>query len=758
MHFVRRGVAKAVPEKIELTEKELEKIIKQTAEDLKLTEAGDDQSDEEGEENVAPSEPPADPNDEFNFENYDQEDNINPVGIGTVATLPNLGDLSENVQIRTEGPDSDEEDDIIKPNDNLLLVGHVESDASVLEVYIYNKEEDSFYVHHDIILPWFPLCIEWLSHDPTDPNPGNLCALGGMDPVIQVWDLDIENCLEPAFKLGKKPNKKKKTKRVGHKDAVLDLSWNRNFTHVLASGSADSTVLLWDLDQGTPHTKIDSCTDKPHVTTLAFHPLEAQTLLGGGCDGFARAWDCRAPDACRAWSLAPEIERVVWDTQNPYCFAVSTSHMLLPQVQSLAFHPLEAQTLLGGGCDGFARAWDCRAPDACRAWSLAPEIERVVWDTQNPYCFAPHVTTLAFHPLEAQTLLGGGCDGFARAWDCRAPDACRAWSLAPEIERVVWDTQNPYCFAVSTSHMLLPQVQSLAFHPLEAQTLLGGGCDGFARAWDCRAPDACRAWSLAPEIERVVWDTQNPYCFATLLGGGCDGFARAWDCRAPDACRAWSLAPEIERVVWDTQNPYCFAVSTSHMLLPQVQSLAFHPLEAQTLLGGGCDGFARAWDCRAPDACRAWSLAPEIERVVWDTQNPYCFAMSNNTGKVAYVDCRQDTPLWTLDAHDKEVTGLILSDRVPGLMITVSTDEKLKTWDISVSPPAQVSERACRVGQALCAALCPDAPYSVAVGGDNKQNYIEMLDLQINEQFTSRFASRPLIAVATPPSGDAMET
>lgn len=37
--------------------------------------------------------------------------------------------------MQTEGPDSDAEDDIIKPNDNLLLVGHVESDASVLEVY-----------------------------------------------------------------------------------------------------------------------------------------------------------------------------------------------------------------------------------------------------------------------------------------------------------------------------------------------------------------------------------------------------------------------------------------------------------------------------------------------------------------------------------------------------------------------------------------------------------------------------------------------
>ncbi|KAL0895364.1 hypothetical protein ABMA27_011497 [Loxostege sticticalis] len=451
MHFVRRGVAKAVPEKIELTEKELEKIIKQTANDLRLTEAGDDVSDEEGEDSSRPPDPPANPNDEFDFENYDVEDTSNPIGIGSVATLPNLGDLSENVQIRTEGPDSDEEDDIIKSDDNLLLVGHVESDASVLEVYIFNKEEDSFYVHHDIILPWFPLCIEWLSHDPSDPNPGNLCALGGMDPVIQVWDLDIENCLEPAFKLGKKPNKKKKTKRVGHKDAVLDLSWNRNFTHVMASGSADSTVLLWDLDQGTPHTKLDYFQDK-------------------------------------------------------------------------------------------------------------------------------------------------------------------------------------------------------------------------------------------------------------------------------------------------------------------VQSVSFHPLEAQTLLSGACDGRARVTDCRTADAHRAWALGPEVERAVWDTQNPFCFAMSNNEGKVAYIDCRQDEPLWTITAHEKEVTGLILSDKVPGLMVTVSTDGKQKSWDISSGTPVQVSERTGRVGAALCAAACPDAPFSLAVGGDNKECFIEVVDLLASETVSNRFGSRPLVTVTTESNDNTMET
>lgn len=49
-----------------------------------------------------------------------------------------------------------------------------------------------------------------------------------MSPIIDVWDLDLVNSLVPAFKLGKKGSKKKGTPRVGHQDAVLDLSWNTN--------------------------------------------------------------------------------------------------------------------------------------------------------------------------------------------------------------------------------------------------------------------------------------------------------------------------------------------------------------------------------------------------------------------------------------------------------------------------------------------------------------------------------------------------
>ena len=62
---------------------------------------------------------------------------------------------------------------------------------------------------------------------------GNLCAIGNMTPIIEVWDLDLIDCLEPAYKLGRKPNKMKKQKRIGHRDAVLDVSWNHNYTSVI---------------------------------------------------------------------------------------------------------------------------------------------------------------------------------------------------------------------------------------------------------------------------------------------------------------------------------------------------------------------------------------------------------------------------------------------------------------------------------------------------------------------------------------------
>lgn len=162
--------------------------------------------------------------DEYNFQGYDDESKeINWTIPSNVYNLINNnvyfcfaggnmycaisslasfdGTNGKDPFITNDDEDSEEEDDIIKPDDNLVLVGHVENDASILEVFglfknikypilwsqiilhrcanllqliiaVHNEREGSFYCHHDILLPSFPLCIEWLNYDSADIKPG----------------------------------------------------------------------------------------------------------------------------------------------------------------------------------------------------------------------------------------------------------------------------------------------------------------------------------------------------------------------------------------------------------------------------------------------------------------------------------------------------------------------------------------------------------------------------------------------------------
>jgi len=52
--------------------------------------------------------------------------------IANIATFDGSG---KDPLITNDEEDSDKEDDIIKADDNLILFGHVEGDASILEVF-----------------------------------------------------------------------------------------------------------------------------------------------------------------------------------------------------------------------------------------------------------------------------------------------------------------------------------------------------------------------------------------------------------------------------------------------------------------------------------------------------------------------------------------------------------------------------------------------------------------------------------------------
>lgn len=242
-----------------------------------------------------------------------------------------------------------------------------------------------------MLLQSFPLCMEWLNYDAADPKPGNLCAIGTMSPVIEVWDLNLVNCLEPAYKLGCKPSKKKKQKRVGHKDAVLDLAWNENYSHVLASGSVDQTVLLWDLENGQPVNKFDVFQEK--VQCIQWHPTETHHLLTGCADSYVRLFDCRHEAIAKTWTAKGEIERVLWNHfDSNYCI-ISTNNGYLQYIDirndntvwEVEAHTKEITGLsLSSSCPGLLIS--CSCDSVMKIWDII--------DSNEPNCVHEKKTNL----------------------------------------------------------------------------------------------------------------------------------------------------------------------------------------------------------------------------------------------------------------------------------------------------------------------------------------------------------------------------
>ncbi|OLY82385.1 putative WD repeat-containing protein [Smittium mucronatum] len=358
--WVRKGIAAQQPMIIDYTDQELEQFQREAQSEIDLAQSAfenayiSERNELTKEDPVPVNQDDQDDLAEFDMDNYDNEveqDNQErlfdgEMGGNSLSMFPNVNSLIQVKGQQEDDPyiDLDNDDNQseieeleVDPRDNMIVVAKTELEISSLEVYIYESEMENLYVHHDIMLPSYPLCIEWIGHkigkQAGQPGIGNYAAVGTFEPTIELWNLDVVDVILPELVLGKtkkalnnkerKKNKKKssieKVDLTTHTDAVMGLSWNKNVMNILASSSADTTVKVWDLNNGSCLKTFCHHSDK--VQSVQWHPTQAPIMITGSYDKTISVIDTRLSDsAFPTVTIDSDVEGITWDIHNDNCF------------------------------------------------------------------------------------------------------------------------------------------------------------------------------------------------------------------------------------------------------------------------------------------------------------------------------------------------------------------------------------------------------------------------------------------------------
>ncbi len=250
-------------------------------------------------------------------------------------------------------------------------------------------------------------------YSPTPPNPpyqggqGGILASGSYDQTVKLWDTNTGECLKTLQGLG---------------GAVWSVAFSPD-GHFLATGS-DRIVKLWDVTTGQCVKTLPGHSDM--VFSVSFSP-DGSMLASGSEDRTARLWDIETGQC-----LHKLDEHISW-------------------VQAVAFSP-DCRTLASGCADQTIKLWDVATGRCIKTWE----------EDLHGYS----IWSIAFSP-DGQLLASAGTDEMVR----------------------LWDVKEDRCLRVLQGHR--HGLLSLAFSP-DGQTLASGSRDDTIMLWNYKTGECLK--------------------------------------------------------------------------------------------------------------------------------------------------------------------------------------------------------------------------------------------------------------------------
>jgi uncharacterized delta-60 repeat protein len=405
---------------------------------------------------------------------------------------------------------------------------------------------------------------------------------------------------------------------------------------ILASGSADASIILWDV---ASHNQV--ATLKGHssyVRSVTFSP-DGKILASGSFDGSIILWDVAShnqlavlkghsssvnsvafsPDGKTLASSSADNGIILWDVASHNQLAVFKGHS--SSVNSVAFSP-DGKTLASGSGNNIGNA-----DKSIILWDVASHNQLAVLKGHSS-----SVNSVAFSP-DGKTLASSSADNGIILWDIAShnqvatlkghsssvnsvafsPDGKTLASSSADKSIILWDVASRNQLSTLKGHS--SSVWSVAFSP-DGKTLASGSDDANIILWDvvsrnqlgtlkghsssiwsvAFSPDGKTLASSSADNSIILWDVASHNQVATLKGHSSSVNSVVF---SPDGKTLASGSgnnigsADNSIILWDVANHNQLAVFKGHSF--SVWSVAFSP-DGKTLASGSDDASIILWD------------------------------------------------------------------------------------------------------------------------------------------------------------------
>jgi len=447
---------------------------------------------------------------------------------------------------------------------------------------------------------------------------GSLLASGSWDKTIRLWDVESGACLLTL---------------EGHSMPVNSICFSPD-GKLLASGSDDEDVRLWDIESGTCIATLKGHTS--YVWCVRF-TLDAKSVVSSSYDGTLRFWDVEA-QSCTA----------ALEDYNAQCLDFSPDGMLLAvaHVYTIALLNVESKectyTLRGHG--GIVMALRFR-PDGKLLVSGSKDCTVRLWNVESRDCIATleghylPIRSLAFNP-DGKLLASGSDDDTIR----------------------LWDTESRRCISILTGHTA--GINCISFRG-DGKWLASGSEDETIRLWNviesihstptmqghegwvtcvCFSPDGKRFASSSVDKTTRIWDAEFGVCAAVLQ---CHEAVLPGLVFSPDGAWLASTPDDNTIRIWNVESGTCSTILRGHENL--VWSVSFSP-DGKLLASGSWDGKIRLWNVESWECVVILEHKDAVDTVQFTPDGDFLASASARTVRLWNLASNECIHIWSSDS------------------------------------------------------------------------------------------------------------